>query len=94
MSYSVTIIPHSLGTPDGFLFKTDKSKIVHYLTKDLEPPNFPPDAETLYVEDGDALMYTLTLIPANFRLIAIQVLDLLQKRAIWYFQQICISQIP
>ena len=57
-----------------------KNSSLPYLTKDLEPPNFPPDAETLYVEDGDALMYTLNLIPANFRLIAI-VIDLLQKKS-------------
>ena len=80
MSYSVTIIPHSIGTPDGFLFKTDKSKIVHLLTKDLNTPSYPSDSETFYVEDGDALMYTLSLIPGNFRLIAIKVLDLLKKK--------------
>ena len=81
MTYSITIVPHSLGTPDGFLFKTDKSKIVKYLTKDIQTPTFPPDGETLYVEDGDALMYTLSDIPSNFRLIAIKVLDVLKKKS-------------
>ena len=54
---------------------------MHFLTKDLNTPSYPLDSETFYVEDGDALMYTLSLIPGNFRLIAIKVLDLLQKKS-------------
>ena len=54
---------------------------MHFLTKDLNTPSYPLDSETFYVEDGDALTYTLSLIPGNFRLIAIKVLDLLQKKS-------------
>lgn len=81
MTYSITVIPHSLGTPDGFLFKTDKAKVVHYLTDDLNPPAYPPNSDTFYIEDGDALMYTLKDIPPNFKLISIKVLDLLQNKS-------------
>ena len=86
MTYSITVIPHSLGTPDGFLFKTDKSKIVHYLTDDINPPNYPPNSEIFYIEDGHAFMYTLSDVPPNFKLISIKVLDLLQKNSIMHFR--------
>lgn len=49
MSYPITIVPHAIGTPDGFMFKTSKSKVVHYLTDKLVPPGSPPNSETLYM---------------------------------------------
>ena len=34
MSYSLTPVPHSLGTPDGFFNKTNKAAMLHYLIDD------------------------------------------------------------
>ena len=33
MTYPLTPIPHSLGTADGFMCKTDKAKLLHYLVE-------------------------------------------------------------
>jgi len=36
MTYCITPVPHSLGTPDGYMTKTDKSKMVACLTSDVQ----------------------------------------------------------
>ena len=47
LSFPLTPVPFSLGTPAGYLTKTDKSKGFHYLTKEVESEGFPPSAEIL-----------------------------------------------
>ena len=39
MVYPLSPVPYSIDTPDGFLNKTDKSKVYHHLIKNVE--NFP-----------------------------------------------------
>ena len=34
MRYSLTPVPHSLGTPDGFMAKTNKASMLHHLLED------------------------------------------------------------
>ena len=80
MKYSITVIPHALGTPDGFLFKTSKSKVVTYLISKLVHLELPPDKETLFIEDGNAKMRSLTDIPQTFKHISFKVLDSLQNK--------------
>ena len=41
MTYPLTPVPFSIGTADGFLAKTDKSKSFQYLTKDCEDAPVP-----------------------------------------------------
>ncbi|PIK40913.1 hypothetical protein BSL78_22227 [Apostichopus japonicus] len=53
-------VPPSLGTPDGFLAKTNKSTGMNYTTKNIfsEDVLNAPD-EVMYVEDGNALFYCI-----------------------------------
>ena len=79
MRYSLTPVPHSLGTPDGFFNKTNKSAMLHFLMEDLsEEVLYPRDA--LHIQDGNALFHTLTNIPPTFGAICLQVLDQMVAR--------------
>lgn len=74
MKYSLTPVPHSLGTPDGFFNKTNKAAMLHFLTEDApENESYPKDA--LYIQDGNALFYALTNLPQTFGAICLQMLD-------------------
>jgi len=66
MTYPLTPVPFSIGTADGFLAKTDKSKSFQYLTKECEDSPVPAPESTLVVYDGNAYFYYLKEIPANF----------------------------
>ena len=60
MRYSLTPVPHSIGTPDGFFAKTNKSTMLHYLLDDnLDNVDYPQDA--IHIQDGNALFHALTL---------------------------------
>ena len=53
MTYPFTPIPYSIGTADGMLLKTEKSKEgFHCLTKDVKQESRIPDALTLIVNEG------------------------------------------
>ena len=54
MTYPLTPVPYCIGTSDGFLAKTDKSKGFHFLTTDVADALEPPNNDTLLVEDGNA----------------------------------------
>ena len=74
MRYSLTPVPHSLGTADGFFNKTNKAAMLHYLMEDhLEDISDPEGA--FYIQDGNALFYTLANLPPTFGAICLQVLD-------------------
>ena len=74
MQYSLTPVPASLGTPDGFLAKTNKSTMLHFLLDDnLENASYPKGA--IHIEDGNALFHALTNLPPTFGMIALQILD-------------------
>ncbi|KAG1701679.1 MFS-type transporter SLC18B1 [Nymphon striatum] len=59
MSYPLMPVPSSIGTPDGYLPKTDKSKGFHYLTKGIENAEILDPSITMYIEDGNATFYNL-----------------------------------
>ena len=74
MRYSLTPVPHSLGTADVFFNKTNKAAMLHYLMEDhLEDISYPEGA--FYIQDGNALFYTLANLPPTFGAICLQVLD-------------------
>jgi hypothetical protein len=74
MRYSLTPVPHSLGTPDGFFNKTNKAAMLHLLLEDApEDVTYPTDS--IYIQDGNALFYALTNLPPTFGAICLQVLD-------------------
>ena len=60
-------VPSSIGTADGFLAKTDKSKGFHYLTKGIENAEIRNKSMTMYIEDGNATFYNLKQLPDTFR---------------------------
>ena len=68
MKYTLTPIPHSLGTPDGFMAKTDKSKLMHYIADNVADAEIPDEpSDTLFIEDGNALMHSLKSLPHSFK---------------------------
>ena len=51
MKYPLMPVPSSIGTPDGYLLKTDKSKGFTYLTK-LDDFTMSSDAKTCMLKMG------------------------------------------
>ena len=76
MKYALTPVPHSLGTPHGFLAKTDKSKIVHYLTHDVPENVAPPTDNVIYILDGNGIIHMMKDLPPTFGLICLKLLDI------------------
>ena len=79
MSYPLTPIPYSIATADGFFAKTSKAKGMELIANDVDEP-FPPDNETLVIEDGNAIFYYLSQVPGNFRGIAEKIFNLMAKK--------------
>ena len=74
MRYSLTPVPHSLGTADGFFNKTNKASMLHFLVEDTpEVVTYPTDS--LYIQDGNALFHALTNLPPTFGTICLKLLD-------------------
>ena len=74
MKYSLTPVPRSLGTADGFFNKTNKAALLHYFTDDTQE-NIPYPKGALHIQDGNALFHALTSISPTFGEICLQVLD-------------------
>ncbi len=66
MKYLLTTVPHALATPDGFMAKTNKATLVHHLSDNYATPNFPNMNYLYCVEDGNAVVHSLTAVPATF----------------------------
>ena len=82
MTYSITPVPHCLGTPDGYMAKTNKAASVHYLTCEVSDAELPSasSGETLFIEDGNAHFHTLKDLPATFKGICLKLLDQLSRK--------------
>ena len=74
MRYSPKPVPHSLGTPDQFFNKTNKAAMLQYMMDDAPEEVIYP-AESLYIQDGNALFRALKNLPPTFGEICLQVLD-------------------
>ena len=83
MAYSLTPVPHSLGTADGFMAKTCKSKILAYLTAEVSSVDgfYLRDEKVLYIEDGNARLHALKEIPDTFEQICLKLLDQLPRNS-------------
>ena len=81
MTYCLTPVPHALGTPDGFMAKTVKSKMVSVLLKDVscEINNELDHGSILFIEHGNARLYVLTDIPETFKHISLKLLNQLPQ---------------
>ena len=65
MKYPLMPELSTIGTPDGYLLKTDKSKGFTYLRKELDDFTMPSDAKTLNVEEGNSIFYYMKEVPAT-----------------------------
>ena len=75
MEYSLTPVPHSLGTPDGYMAKTNKAVLLHHIIDAVPDSSFPDSNETMYIEDGNAIIHSLTGLPGNFTELTIKILN-------------------
>ena len=74
MTYCLTPVPASLGTPDGFFSKTNKTAAMHYLLADRNIEVQHPDG-ALFIQDGNALFHGLTFLPQTFGDVCLLILD-------------------
>ena len=61
--------------PDGYLWKTYKSKEFTYLTKKLDNFTTLSNAKTLSVEDRNAISYCMKEVPTTFKQICQKIYD-------------------
>ena len=74
MSYSLTPVPPSLGTADGFFNKTNKATLLHAILDDVpEHIAYPDDA--LFIQDGNAHFHSLIDIPPTFGELSLRILN-------------------
>lgn len=59
MWYSLTPVTHSLGTAGGFLNKTNKAAMLHFLMEDA-PEDVPYPTDSLCIQNGNAMFHALT----------------------------------
>ena len=50
MSYSLTPVPLSIGTDDGFFYKTNKAALLHAILDDV-PDNVAYSDDALFIQD-------------------------------------------
>ena len=79
MKYCLTPIPDSIGTADGFLSKTDKSKSFSNLTKSIGNGILPVE-NLLTIEDGNALFYLVKQIPNDFEKICLKIFGMIANQ--------------
>ena len=73
LSYSMTPVPLSLGTENGTLCKTDKSRLMHHLQEDKFLVNDMPPGLALII-DGMAFIQQMQNIPSTFGQLAKKIL--------------------
>lgn len=88
MCFSLTPVPHSLGTADGFFAKTNKAAMLHFLLDD-SPQDVPYPKEAVHIQDGMALFHVLTNIAPTFGGICLQVLDMMASKKNFIFSTDC-----
>ena len=58
VTFNIAVVPHYLGAPDGFMTKTNKSKLLKHLTGDADDVRLPRgDRSILFIEDGNARLH-------------------------------------
>lgn len=84
MRYSLTPVPRSLGTADGFFNKTNKAALLHFFTDDSQE-DIPYPKGALHIQDGNALFHALINISLTFGEICLQVLDQMVAKKDFFF---------
>ena len=52
---------------------------MHFLVKDIDDAPIPPTADTLVIQDGNALLHTMTHEPGYFQLLSHQISESMPK---------------
>ena len=84
LSYSLSSVPHCLGTPDGFFSKTNKTSMLRFLMEDYNADVQHPK-DSMFIQDGNALFHKLVNLPPIFGGICLQVLHLMVSRKSFIF---------
>ncbi|KAH3851815.1 hypothetical protein DPMN_094301 [Dreissena polymorpha] len=84
MRYPLMPVPRSLGTPDGFLCKTNKATLMNAILQDVAPSSSPNNA-TLFIQDGNALFHELTNRAPTFGGICLQLLGIMVSKKDFVF---------
>lgn len=69
--------------------KTNKAAILHYLLEDVTPENIPYPQDALFIQDGMALLHTLSNLPPTCGDICLQVLDQMIAKKNFLFSTDC-----
>ena len=84
LSYSLSPVPHCLGTPDGFFSKTNKASMLHYLIKqNVNEAKYPKDS--MFIQDGNALFHSLKGLSPTFGGVALQMLGQMVQKGNFIF---------
>ena len=85
IKYPLSPVPYSLGTADGYMAKTDKSKGFQYLIKEVEDTQLPVDEDTLIIQDGNAMFHAMIDVPQNFLEISRRIFDRMPRKVDFVF---------
>ena len=84
LSYSLSPVPHCLGTPDGFFSKTNKICTLRFLMESYNRDvQYPTDS--MFIQDWNALFHTLMNLPPTFGGICLQIFDLMISKKSFIF---------
>ena len=84
MTFSLTPVPASLGTPDGFYNKTNKAAAMHHLLADRAAEvSYPADA--FFVQDGNAIFHSIKSLPQTFGQTCLMMLDQMVAKKTFIF---------
>ena len=89
ISYSLSHVPHCLGTPDGFFFKTNKTSMLRFLMEDYNVDVQHPE-DSMFIQDGNALFHTLVNLPPTFGGICLQIYDV--KKEFYFLKRFLTSR--
>ena len=85
MKYSLSTVAYSLSTADDYMARTDKSREMHFLVKGVTDVPIPDDANTMWIQDDNALFHAMADIPNHFQLISHQIFDNMPRRISFVF---------
>lgn len=67
MSYQLTPVPYSLGSPDGFLKKTNKALGRKMITSEAKDTSQESLGNTVLIVDGNVVYHALVEMPDTFK---------------------------
>ena len=84
MGYSLSPVPHCLGTTDGFFANTNRTSMMHFIMEDhSQVVAYPKDF--MFIQEGNAMFHTMTNLAPTFRGITLHLLDLMLPKRAFFF---------